>query len=131
MSDNKSRDIFYGVVAVATLIVALIGATLAYFSMTASSGEGAVSAQAAVVSVNYEDGQNVLAQAKNLIPVTYEIMKTQYQTNLAAMEAQALLALIHVYSMVIWQPAYILLWKDILYFPKLTKDLYAAAEYMI
>lgn len=29
MSDNKSRDIFYGVVAIATLIVAILGATLA------------------------------------------------------------------------------------------------------
>ena len=28
MSDNKSRDIFYGVVAIATLIVAILGATL-------------------------------------------------------------------------------------------------------
>jgi len=44
MKDNKSRDIFYGIVAVATLIVALIGATLAYFSISTSSNEGVVNA---------------------------------------------------------------------------------------
>ena len=45
MNDSKSRDIFYGVVAIATLIVAVIGATLAYFSITANSAEGAVNAE--------------------------------------------------------------------------------------
>lgn len=88
MSDNKSRDIFYGVVAVATLIIALIGATLAYFSITANSAENAVKAQAAIVSIEYEDGQNVLAQANNLIPVTFDILKTLYEDNLDEITAQ-------------------------------------------
>lgn len=89
MNDNKSRDIFYAVVAVATLIVALIGATLAYFSMTATSGEGAVSAKAATVSINYVDGQSVIAQAENLIPVDFDIMQTLYRRNLEAINEQA------------------------------------------
>ena len=62
-NDSKARDIFYGLEAVATLIVAIIGATLAYFSITASSNEGAINAQAAVVSIEYNDGQQVTAQA--------------------------------------------------------------------
>ncbi len=83
MNDNKSRDIFYGVVAVATLIVALIGATLAYFSITATSGEGAVNARSAVVSINYEDGKNVIAQAEKLIPVNFDdVLKPIYENNL-------------------------------------------------
>ena len=82
MSDNKSRDIFYGVVAVATLIIALIGATLAYFSITANSSEGAVNAKAAVVSIIYEDGQAKIGQADNLIPVTFENLKVLYRRNL-------------------------------------------------
>ena len=82
MNDSKSRDIFYGVVAVATLIVALIGATLAYFSITANSAENAVSAKAATVSIIYEDGQAKIAQAENLIPVTFDILKTLYRRNL-------------------------------------------------
>lgn len=81
MNDNKSRDIFYGVVAVATLIVAIVGATLAYFSITAGSEEGAVKARAAVVSVNYTDGTKVITQAKKLIPSSMDIMQFFYEKN--------------------------------------------------
>ena len=84
MNDNKSRDIFYGVVAVATLIVALVGATLAYFSISASSNEGAVSAKAAVVSINYNDTQQVTAQAQKLIPSELQIMQYYYEMALAS-----------------------------------------------
>lgn len=78
---NKSRDIFYGVVAIATLIVALVGATLAYFSITVSSEEGSVNAQAATVSIEYNDGQQVSAAADELIPATLDVVKTVYETN--------------------------------------------------
>lgn len=87
MNDNKSRDIFYGVVAIATLIVALIGATLAYFSITANSAEGAVSAKAAMVSIIYEDGQARIAPAENLIPVTFEKLQVLYRRNLADIDS--------------------------------------------
>lgn len=79
MKDNRSRDIFYGVVAVATLIVALVGATLAYFSVSRSSNEGAVNAKAAVVSVNYQDGQQISAQATELIPSEFKFVKSAYE----------------------------------------------------
>lgn len=78
MSDNKSRDIFYGVVAIATLIVALIGATLAYFSISANSEEGAVNAKAAVVKIEYNDGQQVTMAANNLIPSSWDVVKRAY-----------------------------------------------------
>lgn len=81
MNDNKSRDIFYGVIAIATLIVALIGATLAYFSVSISSNEGAVNARAAIVSIEYKDGQEVLAQASQLIPATFNVVSTVYERN--------------------------------------------------
>lgn len=68
MNDKKGRDIFYAVVAIATLIIAMIGATLAYFSITASSGEGAINAKSAVVTINYNDGEQIMAQADMLIP---------------------------------------------------------------
>jgi len=78
--ENKlnARDLFYGIVAVATLIVAIIGATLAYFSITASSREGAVNATAATVSINYNDGQQVSAQADELIPATFDVVQRAY-----------------------------------------------------
>ena len=78
-NDNKGRDIFYGVVAIATLIVAIVGATLAYFSVTASSNEGAVNATAAIVSIEYNDGQQVTAQADQLIPATFEVVQKVYE----------------------------------------------------
>ena len=69
--DGKTRDIFFGIVAIATLIVAIIGATLAYFSISVSSNEGVINATAATVSIEYNDGQQVTAQADELIPSTY------------------------------------------------------------
>lgn len=74
----KSRDIFYAIIALATLIVAIIGATLAYFSITASSEEGAVNARAATVSISYDDGKQVSAAADKLIPATLDIVKAAY-----------------------------------------------------
>lgn len=49
MEENEKRrgtGIFLGVVAVATLVVAIIGATFAYFSITAESAENAIDLQA-------------------------------------------------------------------------------------
>ena len=83
-NDSKGKDIFYGVVAIATLIVAIIGATLAYFSVTASSNEGAVNATAATVSIEYNDGQQVTAQADKLIPATPSVVKQVYEETVAA-----------------------------------------------
>ena len=79
-NDNRGRDIFYGVVAVATLIVAIIGATLAYFSVTASSNEVAINATADRVSIDYLDGSQVTAQADKLIPAKFDIVKEVYET---------------------------------------------------
>lgn len=39
MENNNGKGIFYGVIGVATLIVAIIGATFAYFTATNTSGE--------------------------------------------------------------------------------------------
>ena len=44
MENRKGSGIFLGVVSVATLVVAIIGATFAYFSASVSSNEGAISA---------------------------------------------------------------------------------------
>ena len=50
MENRKGNEIFLGVVGVATLLVAIVGATFAYFSATTNSDEGAVQA-AAVLDV--------------------------------------------------------------------------------
>ena len=46
MENRKGSGIFLGVVSVATLVVAIIGATFAYFSASVSSEEGAIDATA-------------------------------------------------------------------------------------
>ena len=53
--ENKGRGIFYGVIGVATLIVAIIGATFAYFTAVASSDEDAVNTSSAVIGLSYTD----------------------------------------------------------------------------
>ena len=49
-NNNNGRGIFYGVIAVATLIVAIIGATFAYFTATANN-VGTVQGEAAVAGL--------------------------------------------------------------------------------
>lgn len=46
MENRKGNGIFLGIVSVATLIVAIIGATFAYFSASTGSNEGAIGATA-------------------------------------------------------------------------------------
>ena len=46
MENKKGSGIFLGVVSVATLVVAIIGATFAYFSASVSSNEGTIGATA-------------------------------------------------------------------------------------
>ena len=79
--DRKTKDIFFGIVAIATLIVAIIGATLAYFSITASSNEGAINATSATVSIEYSDGKQVTAQADELIPSAFDVVQKVYEQN--------------------------------------------------
>lgn len=50
MENNNGKGIFYGVIGVATLIVAIIGATFAYFTATTTSSEY-VQGQAATASL--------------------------------------------------------------------------------
>ena len=48
---NNGRGIFYGVIGVATLVVAIIGATFAYFTATASAGENVITGN--MSSINF------------------------------------------------------------------------------
>lgn len=84
---NNGKGVFYGVIAVATLIVAIIGATFAYFTASANSSDNALSATAAHVEVNYLEGRQLVAT--NLIPSSAEVVAaayarpTAYETNVA------------------------------------------------
>lgn len=59
MENNKGQSIFLSVVGIATLLVAIVGATFAYFSITVEGNDDAqnIQATAAVVGgVTFEDG---------------------------------------------------------------------------
>lgn len=68
MDKEDRRGIFFGVIGVLTLIVAIIGASLAYFSIGARSEEDALSVQAATVKIVYDDGDKL--DVKDIIPST-------------------------------------------------------------
>ena len=53
--ENNGRGIFYGVIGVATLVVAIIGATFAYFSATAGSANDAITAGGASVELGWSE----------------------------------------------------------------------------
>ena len=68
-NERKGNGIFLGVVGVATLIVAIIGASFAYFSIQASSEEGAVELQAYSFNASLSMSRIDDAAGKDLIPV--------------------------------------------------------------
>ena len=69
MGNNKGSGIFLGVIGVATLIVAIIGATFAFFGANISSPEGAVSVTTTQLSLGYSD--IITGLKKNLIPAEH------------------------------------------------------------
>ena len=79
--DKKSKNIFYGVIMVATLIIAIVGATLAYFSYRTSSSDEAIKAHSATLNIVYKDGEQVTAQADELIPASFEVVKAIYESH--------------------------------------------------
>lgn len=68
MDKEEKKGIFFGVVGVLTLIVAIIGASFAYFSINAKSDPDALTVNAASVQIVYDDGDQIAIN--NLIPST-------------------------------------------------------------
>ena len=69
MEDRKGNSVFLGIVGVATLIVAIIGASFAYFSIQASSEEGAVNVTAYQFSASLSMSEIYGPGDNGLIPV--------------------------------------------------------------
>lgn len=69
-NNNNGRGIFYGVIGVATLVVAIIGATFAYFSATAVSNNG-VNVGTATIDLAFLNERRQFSQA--MIPVDSSI----------------------------------------------------------
>ena len=65
--ENNGKGIFYGVIGVATLIVAIIGATFAYFTATASN-TSTIAGNAASVGLKLDIVHVSTAANKGLVP---------------------------------------------------------------
>lgn len=66
MENRRGNEIFLGVIGVATLLVAIIGATFAYFSASAQSGNEAITTESAELALGYDDDPSELST--DLIP---------------------------------------------------------------
>ena len=69
---NNGKGIFYGVIGVATLVVAIIGATFAYFTATETAGENEITGNAATISFGLAvDKKTTVDETKGgMIPMT-------------------------------------------------------------
>lgn len=66
MENGSGKGLFYGVIGVATLVVAIIGATFAWFSATASQDTGGTTVHSGTLTISYDDG--TIVAANNLKP---------------------------------------------------------------
>ena len=78
MENNNGRGIFYGVMGVATLVVAIVGATFAYFAASTTGNEGAVAANSAKVFGTLEITQDGQYVAPDLIPAAPETVVSSF-----------------------------------------------------
>ncbi len=75
--NNKKTQTFNLIIGVATLLIALLGATFAYFTATARSAEGEVTVKSAMVSITFDRGTAI--KANNLIPSSEKVALSKYQ----------------------------------------------------
>ena len=77
---NKKSNTFNLVIGLATLIIAILGATFAYFTMTNGSAENEIAVRSSYVSIAYEGGTQV--EADDLIPTSENVMLWAYKERL-------------------------------------------------
>lgn len=78
MESNNGKGLFYGVVGVATLIVAIIGATFAWFTATAGAQTEKEIIRTGTLLISYTEG--TLLKAENLKPATQQQVTAAYNT---------------------------------------------------
>ena len=72
MENKRGNGIFLSLIGVATLVVAIIGATFAYFSATAQSDPNAITAQSTVLKLGLKEIPNLKS---NMIPSEEDIVE--------------------------------------------------------
>ena len=78
MENNNGKGIFYGVIGVATLVVAIIGATFAYFASATNGTAGAAAANSANVSGTLKIAEGGKYAAPDLIPASNAVMLASF-----------------------------------------------------
>lgn len=81
---NNTSNTFNLIIGIATLLIAILGATFAYFSATARSAENDVTVKSAFVSISYDGGTEI--KASNLIPATLNVAVKKYQKEIYALD---------------------------------------------
>ena len=74
---QKRDNTFNIIIGVSTLLIAILGATFAYFSATASSKDNDVNVKSAYVSISYDGGTEI--KASNLIPSSEKVAIRMFQ----------------------------------------------------
>ena len=82
MENNNGKGIFYGVIGVATLVVAIIGATFAYFTATATN-DNTIAGNAAKVGLDLAVEKVTTTATGDLIPLDQESPADEAQLPLA------------------------------------------------
>lgn len=95
-SPNNKTNTFNLVIGIATLLIALLGATFAYFSATATSAENDVTVKSAYVSIYYDGGTEI--KASNLIPATENVALKKYQKEFYAINPETGESVIQPYN---------------------------------
>lgn len=75
--EQDRNNTFNIIIGVSTLLIAILGATFAYFSATATSRENDVTVRSAYVSISYDGGTEI--KASNLIPATQTVAISKFQ----------------------------------------------------
>ena len=76
MNQESGKGIIFGVLGILTLIIAIMGASLAYFTANAMSGETPIEVTAATVTISYTQGD--ILKATELIPATFDVVESAY-----------------------------------------------------
>ena len=80
--NNKGRGVFYGVIGVATLVVAIIGATFAYFTAAANAGNNVIGGNMANIGFNLQVEKVVdPGAASGMIPMSNSMVEQAVHRN--------------------------------------------------
>lgn len=77
MNQESGKGIIFGVLGILTLIIAIMGASLAYFTATAMDTDPEkIVVQAATVTIEFGNGK--ILEAKDLIPAAFNVVEWAY-----------------------------------------------------